>query len=154
MELIPHRTLHDRGSIAPRSRFDRTAIVEFFHEASGLSDEASKMMDGPITIHTVLLDHQDREKSQPSNDSIKINPRWRSDALERLHVAIGRPLIASTYSIFFNTCFDGWSRGLGSTRSMISPRSDARRVATLPAKGKTCGTMSHTGKKMGYDAVK
>ena len=33
--------LHDRGLIAPRSRFDRIAIVEFFHEVSGSSDEAS-----------------------------------------------------------------------------------------------------------------
>ena len=28
---IPRRNLLDRGSIAPRSRFDQVAIVEFFH---------------------------------------------------------------------------------------------------------------------------
>ena len=82
--LLPgHAFRQDR----PRSWPDRASIslqiltktcltiVEFFHEASGSSDEASKMMDGPIAIHTVLLDHQDREKSQPSDDSIKMNPR-------------------------------------------------------------------------------
>ena len=29
---IPRQNLLDRGSIAPRSRFDRDAIVEFFHD--------------------------------------------------------------------------------------------------------------------------
>ena len=38
LEAISSRKLPDRGSIAPRSRFDRTAIVEFFHEASKPSD--------------------------------------------------------------------------------------------------------------------
>ena len=32
VEAIPRQKLHDRGSIALRSRFDRAAIVEFFHE--------------------------------------------------------------------------------------------------------------------------
>ena len=49
--------------------------MEFFDEACGSSDEASKMMDGLIAIHTVLLDGQDHEKSQPFDDSIKMNPR-------------------------------------------------------------------------------
>ena len=31
LEAIPPLKLPDRGSIATRSRFDRTAIVEFFH---------------------------------------------------------------------------------------------------------------------------
>ena len=30
-EMIPPSRNHDRGSIAPRSRSDRAAIVEFFH---------------------------------------------------------------------------------------------------------------------------
>ena len=47
--------------------------MEFFHEASGPSDEASKTMDGPIAIYTVLLEHQDREKLQPSDDSHPMN---------------------------------------------------------------------------------
>ena len=38
LETIASRKLPDRGSIAPRSRFDWTAIVEFFHEASLSSD--------------------------------------------------------------------------------------------------------------------
>ena len=38
LETIASHKLPDRGSIAPRSRFDQTAIVEFFHEASLLSD--------------------------------------------------------------------------------------------------------------------
>ena len=41
VEAIPRRKLPDRGSIAPRSRFDRTAIVEFFHESFRPSDGAS-----------------------------------------------------------------------------------------------------------------
>ena len=35
---VESRKLLDRGSIAPRSRFDRTAIVEFFHDAFLPSD--------------------------------------------------------------------------------------------------------------------
>ena len=38
LEAIASRKLPDRGSIAPRSRFDRIVIVEFFHEASKPSD--------------------------------------------------------------------------------------------------------------------
>ena len=38
--MIPRQKLHDRGSIAPRSRFDRAAIAEFFHDTSAPSDEA------------------------------------------------------------------------------------------------------------------
>ena len=40
MEAIPGRKFRDRGSIALRSRFDRTTIMEFFHESSGPSDGA------------------------------------------------------------------------------------------------------------------
>ena len=36
--MIPRRNLLDRGSIAPRSRFDRAAIVEFFHMLPTSSD--------------------------------------------------------------------------------------------------------------------
>ena len=36
--VIPRQKLRDRSSIAPRSRFDRTAIVEFFHDTSAPSD--------------------------------------------------------------------------------------------------------------------
>ena len=35
---IPQRNLLDRGSIAPRSRFDRAVIVEFFHKLPTPSD--------------------------------------------------------------------------------------------------------------------
>ena len=38
LETNPRRNLLDRGSIAPRSRFDLAAIVEFFHELPTLSD--------------------------------------------------------------------------------------------------------------------
>ena len=38
LTAIPPRKLSDRGSIVPRSRFDRIAIVEFFHDLSALSD--------------------------------------------------------------------------------------------------------------------
>ena len=39
VEAILQRKFHDRGSIVPRSRFDLTAIVEFFHELCRPSDE-------------------------------------------------------------------------------------------------------------------
>ena len=50
LETIASRKLHDRGSIVRRLRFDQTAIVEFFHEASlpsdGLQlDEQSRFTD-------------------------------------------------------------------------------------------------------------
>ena len=38
LAAIPPRHPSDRGLIAPRSRFDRTAIVEFFHDRSAPSD--------------------------------------------------------------------------------------------------------------------
>ena len=40
VEWIPRGRSSDCGSIAPRSRFDRTAIVVFFNESSGPSDMA------------------------------------------------------------------------------------------------------------------
>ena len=46
VEVIPRRKLHDRGSIASRSRFDPTVIVEFFHETSGPSDGARDFDEG------------------------------------------------------------------------------------------------------------
>ena len=44
LEKILLRKLPDHGSIAPRSWLDRTAIVEFFHESSGPSDEDRYLM--------------------------------------------------------------------------------------------------------------
>ena len=41
LEAILPLKLPDRGLIVPRSRFDWTAIVEFFHETSEPSDETS-----------------------------------------------------------------------------------------------------------------
>ena len=38
VEVIPQRMMRDCGSIALRSRFDRTAIAAFFHEVSRPSD--------------------------------------------------------------------------------------------------------------------
>ena len=38
LATITPRQPFDRGLIAPRSRFDRTAIVEFFHDRSAPSD--------------------------------------------------------------------------------------------------------------------
>ena len=50
------RWFHDeRCSIAPRSRFDQTAIVEFFHESSGLSDGDPVKSDGPDRTITLGL---------------------------------------------------------------------------------------------------
>ena len=41
MAAIPPRMLSNRCSIAPRSLFDRAAIVEFFHNSSRLFDQSS-----------------------------------------------------------------------------------------------------------------
>ena len=55
---------HDCGSIAPRSRFDRSAIVEFFREFSTPSDGAS----GEWTI-----------AMKEGHDCVTIGPRSRRD---------------------------------------------------------------------------
>ena len=65
VEAIPPRLLSDRGSIAPRLRFDRTAIVEFFQAVSAPSD-------------------RDPSDCDPHNHCAPRDPlpsaRWRSDA--------------------------------------------------------------------------
>ena len=56
MEVIPQRMMRDRSSIALRSRFDRTAIAAFFHEASGPSDgDLGKSDDFDRTITFGLM---------------------------------------------------------------------------------------------------
>ena len=55
---------HDHGTIAPRSRSDRTAIVEFFRELSPPSDGAS----GEWTI-----------EMKEGHDCVAIGPRSRRD---------------------------------------------------------------------------
>ena len=48
--------VRDRGSIAPRSRFDRTAIAAFFHEVSWPSDgDLGKSDDFDRTITFGLM---------------------------------------------------------------------------------------------------
>ena len=47
----------------------------------------------------------DREKSQPSDDSNPMNPRWRSDALERLHVQQVSRRSHPLKFLFFSTCW-------------------------------------------------
>ena len=51
LEAIPLLKLPDRGSIAPRLRFDRTAIAEFFHWPSAPSDQSSGYWT--IVIHLI-----------------------------------------------------------------------------------------------------
>ena len=45
VEMIPWWKIHDRGSIALRSQFDRTTIVEFFRESSWPSDGDRDLME-------------------------------------------------------------------------------------------------------------
>ena len=50
---------HDLSPKVPRSRFDHTAIVEFFHEASSPSDR-DQVSDGPDHRRSILLMHDRR----------------------------------------------------------------------------------------------
>ena len=50
---------HDLSPNLPRSRLDRTAIVEFFHEASPPSDR-DQVRDGPDHPQSSLLMHDHR----------------------------------------------------------------------------------------------
>ena len=79
---------HDRGSIVPRSRFDRTAIMEFFHEASPPSDQA-QVSDGPdhrrsslllITIISMLF-HRPFDEDRTDSTNLMVSRRSRSSAL-------------------------------------------------------------------------
>ena len=44
VEVIPRWRSHDLDSVAPRSRFDRATIVDFFHESSQPSDGDRDLM--------------------------------------------------------------------------------------------------------------
>ena len=133
VELIPQRTLHDRGSIAPRSRFDRTAIVEFFHETSGLSDEASKEW----TVRSRSTRCSPIAGIAKNRNRLMIHIRWILDQPAmmigrywRRHVSPGKSSDRIHLCDFFSTCLDWWSRGLGFTRSMnpSSSRSNPTRI--------------------------
>ena len=66
LATITPRQPSDRGSIAPRSRFDRTAIVEFFHDRSAPSDVDLKVAGGSRSLDCVNPDYE----SRPPSDSI------------------------------------------------------------------------------------
>ena len=66
LTTITPRQPSDRGSIAPRSRFDRTAIVEFFHDRSAPSDVDLKVAGGSRSLYRVNPDYE----SRPPSDSI------------------------------------------------------------------------------------
>ena len=68
VELIPQPVLHDRGSIAPRSRLDRATIAEFFHVFSRPSDETSTVW----TARSRSTRCSHRTRSQPSDARLMI----------------------------------------------------------------------------------
>ena len=144
MAAIPPRMLPNRGSIAPRSRLDRTAIVEFFHNSSTPSDRSSG--DWRVTI---ARSRGPRLRGASAVWWKKIvmmiaiatpSVRWGSvaSASSTWH-QVSRP--SNPLTLFFS------ARALmddrvdsGPRDRWFPPRSDARRVATSAAKGKTCGT--------------
>ena len=66
LATITARQASDRGSITPRLRFDRTAIVEFFHDRSAPSDVDLKVAGGSRSLDRVNPDYE----SRPPSDSI------------------------------------------------------------------------------------
>ena len=82
---IAARSHRDRGSIAPRSRFDRTAIVVFFHESSGPSDLRSLLDEDPM-CQSVPRGFTEADRSR-SRDFPLMTIRRSS----RRHVASGKP---------------------------------------------------------------
>ena len=61
--MIPPSRNHDRGSIAPRSRFDRTAIVVFFQASPSPSDE-NPTLQIPVKREKTSLHLSRRMKSR------------------------------------------------------------------------------------------
>ena len=83
--LIPRQDLLDRGSIAPRSRLDHAAIVEFFHEIPPPSDEALIVMKirRARKFHAASL-----EAVRSRSRDLQLMKIGRS---RRVHMAKGKP---------------------------------------------------------------
>ena len=84
MESIPCGRIHDRGLIAPRSRFDRIVIVVFFYESPTSSDWNSMLQRSSRRERKIGLYVAVRSRSRGLDvDEDKLSS-YR-------HVAIGEP---------------------------------------------------------------
>ena len=106
---------HVSSPIAARSRLDRTAIVEFFHESSWPSDWSSGEVDGPISIVWYPL-------------------WWRSGAPR---VATWRQVshLIASLKLYIKHVLDlviAWTRV--HAINVFTVRSDARHASTSPAR--------------------
>ena len=141
VEAIPPRLLSDRSSIAPRSRFDRTAIVEFFHVVSAPSDRDPSDCDPHNHCAPRDPPLSARWRSGAPGDSTRVEwsrtiaaVRWWSDdrVVPPITKSFSRPMpIGAPRSAtcraskillkrLFEHVFWCWSRGLRSTRSIVS----------------------------------
>ena len=135
LELTPQRETCDCGSIAPRSRLDRAAVAEFFHESSRQSD---------MTIVTWWRsdapERSTRLQRRPSDRDRAISLWWQSDALR---VATWRQVSRSIISLTprIQHVVDlviAWTEVHAISAAVI--RSNARRASTWPAKENRVGT--------------
>ena len=98
VEVISRRKIHDHASIASRSRFDWTAIVEFFHESSRQFDGASGKWTIAISRSSVL----DREEG-PSLDGDPPSDEDHAATHTCALLRIGRPIW-----VHVSTCGSLW----------------------------------------------
>ena len=138
-------SLLDRGAIAVRSRFDRTAIVEFFHEPSKPSDReespppAVRSMKIAIAMRSVWW--RSRSSWQIAMSSIRWRSRsvrWRSNLSEP---STFRPIrsMSSSLKLRLSTCcdFDRVDSGPRDRRLVIA--FDDRDASASPATEKRVG---------------
>ena len=143
VEWIPRGRSSDRGSIAPRSRFDRTAIVVFFH--------ASPMpSDSNLTLQIYS------EKRRKIGRCVAVRSRscgliLDEDGLSSCrHVATGAPsdrhLLNRPIAHVLHLMI-AWTRVHAITA--VQPESNDPRTATRPAKQKPCGNIVPHGRNKG-----
>ena len=131
VESIPRGRIPDRSSIAPRSRFDRTAIVVFFHESPTPSDwnpmlQKSSRRERKIGLHVTV-----RSRSRGLDvDGDKLS--------SCRHVAIGEPSdrrhLNPSFAHVMNLMI-AWTRV--HAISAVPTAFDACSVSTSPAQVRT-----------------
>ena len=131
VESIPCGRIHDRGSIAPRSRFDRTAIVVFFHESPT-----------PLDWNPMLQRSSQRERKMGLHVAVRSRSRGLDVDEDKLsscrHVAIGEPSDRHHLNPSFAHAMNlmiVWTRV--HAISAVLTASDACSVSTSPAQVRT-----------------
>ena len=113
---IPRRNLLDCGSIAPRSQFDRVAIVQFFHTLPTPSDRNPTLHRSsrigillavrsesyaPVgSMKPGRLDGLDCAITWPSDGDRVVLVSTKIGRSRRVHVAKGKPCDHFTYDVF------------------------------------------------------